>query len=111
MGYYTANIRIIVEALRSVGLTTYGGKNAPYVWVHFPGRRSWGVFAEILERAHIVTMPGSGFGPGGEHFVRFSAFGRRQDIYEAADRLKKLFGGSQHELPLHDHVTTSTSSR
>ncbi|KAL8155765.1 hypothetical protein AgCh_000973 [Apium graveolens] len=48
----------------------YGGKNAPYVWVHFPGQSSWDVFSEILEKTHVVTTPGSGFGPGGEGFVR-----------------------------------------
>ncbi|BBN18428.1 LL-diaminopimelate aminotransferase [Marchantia polymorpha subsp. ruderalis] len=92
VAFYKKNVEIIVEAVTSVGLTTYGGKNAPYVWVHFPGQSSWDVFAKILEEAHIVTTPGSGFGPGGEGFVRISAFGHRENIVEAAERLKKLFG-------------------
>lgn len=54
----------------------YGGKNAPYVWVHFPGSKSWNVFAEILEKTHIITVPGSGFGPGGEEYIRISVLGR-----------------------------------
>ncbi|CAM6103718.1 unnamed protein product [Calypogeia fissa] len=91
-GFYKENTQIIVDALTSVGLKTYGGKNAPYVWVHFPGKSSWDVFAEILEKTHVVTTPGSGFGPAGEGFVRVSAFGHRENILEAADRLKKLFG-------------------
>lgn len=90
-GFYKENTKIIVDALTSVGLKTYGGKNAPYVWVHFPGKSSWDVFSDILEKTHVVTTPGSGFGPAGDGFVRVSAFGHRENILEAADRLKKFF--------------------
>ena len=58
-------------------LQVYGGKDAPYVWVGFPGKPSWDVFAEILDKCNIVTTPGSGFGAAGEGFVRASAFGHR----------------------------------
>lgn len=57
----------------------------------FPGRKSWEVFSEILEKTHIVTTPGSGFGPAGEGFVRVSAFGHREDVVEATERLKTMF--------------------
>jgi len=70
----------------------YGGSDAPYVWVGFPGKASWDVFAEILEKCNIVTTPGSGFGPGGEGFVRASAFGSRADIQEAVRRFQGAFG-------------------
>lgn len=88
--YYMENARILVTALTSLGLTVYGGKNAPYVWVRFPGSKSWDVFAEILENTHIITVPGSGFGPGGEGYIRISAFGQRDSIIEASERLKYL---------------------
>jgi LL-diaminopimelate aminotransferase len=32
--------------------------------------------------------PGAGFGPAGEGFVRFSAFGHRRDFEEAVKRLE-----------------------
>ncbi|KAJ0788888.1 putative LL-diaminopimelate aminotransferase [Helianthus annuus] len=48
--------------------------HAPYVWVHFPGRNSWDVFSDILEKSHVVTTLGSGFGPAGEGFVRSAPF-------------------------------------
>jgi LL-diaminopimelate aminotransferase len=54
------------------------------------------VFAEILEKCDIVTTPGSGFGPGGEGFVRASAFGHRENILEAVERFKKVYGKQQH---------------
>lgn len=63
------------------------------MWVGFPGKASWDVFAEILEKCDIVTTPGSGFGPAGEGFVRASAFGSRENIHEAVRRFQKAFSG------------------
>ena len=91
IGFYKENTNIIVDTFKSLGFNVYGGTNAPYVWVHFPGRSSWDVFGEILEKTHVVTTPGSGFGPGGEGFVRVSAFGHRENILEACRRFKQLY--------------------
>ncbi|KAF1861419.1 hypothetical protein Lal_00025730 [Lupinus albus] len=91
IGFYKENTDIIVETFDSLGFKVYGGKNAPYVWVYFPGRSSWDVFSEILEKTHVVTTPGSGFGPGGEGFVRVSAFGHRENVLEACRRFKQLY--------------------
>ncbi|KAJ6730400.1 AMINOTRANSFERASE [Salix viminalis] len=91
VGYYKENAKILVEAFASLGLKVYGGENAPYVWVHFPGTCSWNVFDQILEKTHVVTVPGRGFGPGGEEYIRVSAFGHRENIMEASLRMKKLF--------------------
>lgn len=91
IGFYKENTEIIMETFNSLGFNVYGGKNAPYVWVHFPGRSSWDVFSEILEKTHVVTTPGSGFGPGGEGFVRVSAFGHRENVLEACRRFKQLY--------------------
>ncbi|KAK3227480.1 hypothetical protein Dsin_007342 [Dipteronia sinensis] len=91
IGFYKENTDIITETFSSLGFKVYGGKNAPYVWVHFPGQSSWDVFSEILEKTHVVTTPGSGFGPAGEGFVRVSAFGHRQNILEACKRFKQLY--------------------
>lgn len=84
-----------LPALQDMGFSVYGGEDAPYVWVGFPGRASWDVFAEILERCNIVTTPGSGFGPGGEGFVRASAFGHRENVLEAVQRFQAAFGGKR----------------
>ncbi|PON74098.1 LL-diaminopimelate aminotransferase [Parasponia andersonii] len=89
--YYMENAKILVETFASLGLDAYGGTNAPYIWAHFPGSKSWDVFTYILENAHIITVPGSGFGPGGEEYIRVSAFGHRETILEASRRLKSLF--------------------
>jgi LL-diaminopimelate aminotransferase len=85
--YYLANARLIKATLDAQGIATTGGDNSPYVWAHFPGRKSWDVFDAILNRHAVVTTPGSGFGPAGEGFVRFSAFGHHADAEEACARL------------------------
>jgi len=36
-----------------------------------------------------VGTPGSGFGPSGEGFFRLSAFGHRENVIEAVERIKK----------------------
>ena len=89
VSYYMENAKIIRECLNKLGIKVYGGDNAPYIWAEFPGKDSWDSFSEILEGAHIVTTPGVGFGPAGQDFIRFSAFGHREDINEAVERLKK----------------------
>ncbi len=85
--YYLQNAQLIGDLFRNLGQKVYGGSDAPYIWVHFPGRNSWEVFHELLERCHIVSTPGIGFGPGGEGFLRFSAFNSRNKILEAIERI------------------------
>lgn len=91
VGYYMENARIIKQALTDLGITTYGGVNSPYVWAHFPGQDSWDVFERILQKAHVVTTPGQGFGPAGAGCIRFSAFGHREDVTEATQRLAQVW--------------------
>ncbi len=88
--YYMENARIIREGLQAAGLTVYGGVNAPYIWLKTPGgMSSWDFFDKLLSECHVVGTPGSGFGPSGEGFFRLSAFGDRQNVIEAVDRIKK----------------------
>lgn len=90
INHYMENAKILVDTFESLGLKVYGGRNAPYIWVHFPGLSSWDVFNEFLERAAIVIIPGTGFGPGGKEYVRVSAFGHRECMLEASRRIRKL---------------------
>ncbi len=70
-------------------LKVHGGTDAPYVFVDLEGQSSWDMFSKILEESQIVTIPGAGFGPGGEGFLRLSAFASREMCEEACERLKK----------------------
>lgn len=90
INYYMDNAKVLREAVTARGLVSYGGDNSPYLWVEFPGKDSWEVFDWMLREAHIVCTPGVGFGPSGQGFIRLSAFGSKEDILEAAKRLKAL---------------------
>jgi LL-diaminopimelate aminotransferase len=92
VAYYKGNAALIQRGLERLGIENYGGSNAPYIWARFPGKGSWEVFEEILASCAVVTTPGSGFGPSGESFLRFSAFGHREDIEEAVLRLETKLG-------------------
>lgn len=86
--YYMDNARIMRDALNRLGLAVYGGENAPYLWVKTPdGVSSWAFFDELLRDAHVVCTPGVGFGPSGEGYVRFTAFGSRENCIEAMYRI------------------------
>ncbi len=86
--FYMENAKILKETLEELDDQVYGGTHAPYLWVRFPFLSSWEAFERLLEKAHLVTTPGSGFGPQGEGFIRLSAFGHRPQIEEAAERLR-----------------------
>jgi LL-diaminopimelate aminotransferase len=87
--YYMENARIIREGLEAAGLTVYGARNAPYIWVKTPGGlSSWDFFDKLLNEAHVVGTPGAGFGPSGEGYFRLTAFGARAATEEAVDRIK-----------------------
>ena len=88
--YYLQNAALIRNALQKLGIACIGGDNSPYIWACFPGRDSWEVFAEILEKCRVVTTPGAGFGPAGQSFIRFSSFGHRADVETACRRLEGL---------------------
>ncbi len=92
VSYYMENAKIIKSALEKLGYDAYGGDNAPYIWTRMKNMKSWEAFNYLLKKANIVPTPGVGFGQSGEGFLRFSAFGHREDIEEAAKRLKENLG-------------------
>ena len=87
--YYMENARLMLDTLRSLGYEVYGGENAPYIWLKTPdGTTSWQFFEELLYGANVVCTPGVGFGPSGEGYVRFTAFGSHETTEEALKRIK-----------------------
>ncbi|HEX5035482.1 MAG TPA: aminotransferase class I/II-fold pyridoxal phosphate-dependent enzyme, partial [bacterium] len=87
--YYLANAKLIREGLAKLGLEVYGGVNAPYIWLKTPGGLdSWEFFDKLLGEAQVVGTPGAGFGPSGEGYFRLSAFGFREKIAAALERIQ-----------------------
>ncbi|MDA8179919.1 MAG: LL-diaminopimelate aminotransferase [Desulfobacteria bacterium] len=88
--YYMENAKVIREGLSGAGLAVHGGVNAPYIWLKTPGGiSSWDFFDRLLTECHVVGTPGSGFGPSGEGFFRLSAFGNRDNVAEAVERIRR----------------------
>ncbi|WP_018525510.1 LL-diaminopimelate aminotransferase [Alkalispirochaeta alkalica] len=85
--YYLENARIIRQGLAQAGFRSFGGENAPYVWVE-ARRPSWDLFHLLLERAGVVTTPGAGFGAAGEGFIRISGFNEREQVERAMERIQ-----------------------
>lgn len=89
--YYMENARLIKEGLTKMGYETFGGINAPYTWLKTPnGMSSWDFFDKLLHSVQVVGTPGSGFGPSGEGYFRLSAFGSRENVQEAIERIKGI---------------------
>ncbi|UCF15688.1 MAG: LL-diaminopimelate aminotransferase [Phycisphaerales bacterium] len=88
---YMGNAKLIRETLRQIGYTVYGGVNAPYIWLKTPdGVGSWEFFDTLLNKAHVVSTPGAGFGSAGEGYLRLTAFGKPESVEEALERIKAV---------------------
>ena len=88
--YYLGNAKILQGLADDLGLDYIGGDDSPYVFVDLKGHSSWDTFSTILEECQVVTIPGAGFGPGGEGFLRFSAFAPREACEEARRRISQI---------------------
>lgn len=76
------------KSLTSSGFEVYGGKSSPYLWCrHQAFHSSWELFNTLLYQASTISIPGIGFGPHGEGFVRFSALQKEEIIKKAGNKL------------------------
>ncbi len=88
--YYMDNAKTIRDGLTEIGIEVFGGDNAPYIWLKTPQEtKSWNFFDQLLQQTHIVGTPGSGFGPSGEGYFRLSAFGLKEKVHEAIERIQQ----------------------
>ena len=91
LAVFRENAAHLADALTRLGLSFVGGRHAPYLWVHCPeGMNDFTFFRHLLARAQIIATPGSGFGRGGENYVRLSALTTPDRVAQAAERLSSL---------------------
>lgn len=82
----------IRSALDGAKQTYFGGVDAPYIFWKTPEKTSsWEFFDTLLNKTHILSIPGQGFGPSGEGFVRLSSFLTPQLAKEAVHALHNHF--------------------
>jgi len=82
---------ILVPGLRALGLDPVEPGATFYVWIPVPkGYTSASFCAHLLERAGIVTTPGSGFGKSGEGYIRIALTKEKTRLREVLSRMKKV---------------------
>lgn len=88
LAIYEERRRILRAGLERAGLDYFKSHGTFYVWARVPkGRKSAEFVTSLLEEKHIVATPGTGFGPSGEGYVRFSLTAPTDRVAEAARRL------------------------
>ncbi|MFC1571692.1 LL-diaminopimelate aminotransferase [Candidatus Margulisiibacteriota bacterium] len=83
--------KVLVDGLNSLGWKLPQPKATFYVWVPVPKGETSSSFTEkLLDKCGILVVPGSGYGPSGEGYVRFAITIPKERIAEAIERMKKL---------------------
>jgi LL-diaminopimelate aminotransferase len=79
---------VVVAALNDLGWSLKPPLGSCYVWAPVPGGETSASFADrLLDEAGVFVAPGSGYGPRGEGYVRFSLTVPDDRLAEAMDRL------------------------
>lgn len=87
--FYKTNADIIKIALKNANLWYNNDRASPYVFASCPdGETSEDFCDRLLTEFGAIATPGSGFGDGGEGYVRFSAFCSRSDALEFSRRMR-----------------------
>lgn len=82
---------ILVDGLNSLGWKIKKPQATFYLWVEVPGDfTSIELCERLLNKHYISTMPGIGFGPQGEGYIRFALTQDKKRIKQAIERLKKF---------------------
>src|SRR5262249_43272231 len=82
---------LALRALAKAGLHAITPKATFYVWVENPkGVDAASFAARVLEETAVVITPGTGFGPSGEGYVRFSLTVSDDRLAEALQRIERL---------------------
>ncbi|MBM7824496.1 LL-diaminopimelate aminotransferase [Arcanobacterium pluranimalium] len=80
---------LVVEALRAIGMQVEAPKATIYVWARVPqGETSESFATKLLEKAHVIVTPGSGYGPDGEGYIRISLTTPDDRLLEAVERIR-----------------------
>lgn len=88
---YLASAKQLRTGLTKMGYFAWGGVDSPYIWWKTPrGIGSWDFFRTLLDKCHLISIPGRGFGLSGEGYVRLSAFTTQEKAEEALQRIAKL---------------------
>jgi len=94
VAYYDRNRRLIVDQLNRIkGVSCHYPKGAFYAFPSIKGMGMSSIEAAeyIFEKTHVVTAPGSAFGPDGEGYLRICYAADYEKLKEAVARLQAAF--------------------
>lgn len=78
-------------ALDRWGMRTLPAPGSFFVWLPVPERWGSEAFARrLLREQHVVVAPGTGFGPGGEGYVRVGLLAPEARMAEAGERIGRF---------------------
>ncbi len=82
---------VLVKGLRNLEWEVKNPKGGIFVWAKIPyGFDSQQIANVLIEKTGIITTPGSGLGPSGEGYLRFSLIVDKERLKEAVGRMKSL---------------------
>ncbi len=89
---YDENRKLVMEQINQMKhLSLKMARGAFYAFVNIKdtGMTSEEFAIDLLEKKHVVVVPGSGFGDGGEGYVRISYVSSKEDTVEGLRRMKE----------------------
>ena len=90
---YRRRRKLIVDGLNAIpGISCLPPKGAFYAFANITGTglSSWDFAIRLLQEKHVVTVPGTGFGEGGEGYVRLSYATSEEAIREGLKRIREF---------------------
>jgi len=85
---YTSRRDALVDGLKAAGWDVTSPKGTFYVWLPVPAGYTSGEFAMmVLEKAHVVVVPGAAYGRFGEGYVRIALTVDEARMREAVRRM------------------------
>ncbi|USG99760.1 aminotransferase class I/II-fold pyridoxal phosphate-dependent enzyme [Thermococcus argininiproducens] len=93
---YAKRRRLVLEKLKEVPyIKAFEPKGAFYVFANIreTGMKSEEFAEWLLDKAGVVVIPGTAFGPNGEGYIRISYATKQENLLEAISRMKKVLEG------------------
>ena len=88
---YQSRRNALIEGLERIGWSIPSPRGSMFVWAPIPEpyreMNSVEFCSHLVNECHVALSPGSGFGPGGEGFVRFALIENEQRIHQAVRNL------------------------
>ncbi|WP_102028397.1 pyridoxal phosphate-dependent aminotransferase [Salirhabdus sp. Marseille-P4669] len=80
-----------IQKLNNIGWKVNPSKGTFFVWLPVPSGYTSEAFSTLLlEKAHVATAPGNGFGECGEGYIRVGLLDDESRLDEAVNRIQKL---------------------